>query len=107
MTALRAGETFEVTVDVTNTGTRDADDVLHLFVRMPVASQLHPLQRLAGFRRVSIPAGTTRAVTIAADPRALFRFDDDEQPVCEAGTLDLVVSAGTTSLTGSVTIATD
>ena len=45
-------------IPVTNTGTRDADEVVQLYVRRPDDTE-GPLKSLRGFRRVSIPAGKT------------------------------------------------
>ncbi len=49
-------------VPVTNTGTRDADEVIQLYVRRPADSE-GPLKSLRGFRRVHIPAGATVKVS--------------------------------------------
>lgn len=102
---LQTGSAFEVTVTVTNTGATGGDDVLLLFVRMPVAGLSHPVRRLAGFRRVHVAAGDTRTVSIDADPRALFRFDEDGQPRFESGLVEFTVTDGTSSATGTVTVS--
>ncbi|WP_460773037.1 glycoside hydrolase family 3 N-terminal domain-containing protein [Microbacterium sp. GXF7504] len=101
---LRAGGTFTATVTVTNTGDRDADDVLQLFVRMPVSSLSHPVRRLAAFGRVHVPAGSSRTVALSADARTLFRIDDDERQVFETGRLEVAVTDGTTTLQDAVTL---
>ena len=48
-------------IPVTNTGTRDADEVVQLYVRRPADTE-GPLKSLRGFQRVSIPAGATVTV---------------------------------------------
>ncbi len=54
-------------VNVTNTGTRDADDVVLGFLVPPGAGQGGvPLQELFGFERVFVPAGQTVTVYLGA-----------------------------------------
>ena len=48
-------------VPVTNTGSRDADEVVQLYVRRPADAE-GPLKSLRGFRRVTVPAGKTVTV---------------------------------------------
>ena len=48
-------------IPVTNTGSRDADEVVQLYVRRPADTE-GPLKSLRGFQRVNIPAGTTVTV---------------------------------------------
>ena len=55
-------------VNVTNTGTRDSDDVVLGFLVPPGAGQNGvPLQQLFGFERVFVKAGATATVYIAAN----------------------------------------
>ena len=48
-------------IPVTNTGSRDADEVVQLYVRRPADTE-GPLKSLRGFQRVNIPAGATVTV---------------------------------------------
>ena len=48
-------------IPVTNTGSRDADEVVQLYVRRPADTE-GPIKSLRGFQRVSIPAGATVTV---------------------------------------------
>jgi beta-glucosidase len=48
----------QLEVPVTNTGDRDADEVVQLYVRRPSDTE-GPLKTLRGFQRVTIPAGKT------------------------------------------------
>jgi len=63
------GDSVSVTVTVTNTGDRAGTDVVQLYLHDPVASVVRPVQRLLGFRRVSLEAGatTTLSVTVPFD----------------------------------------
>lgn len=72
--SVMAGSTTEATtvsVPVTNTGPRDGDEVVQLYVTDEVASVARPIRELIGFARVAIPAGETRTVTFAVHPSRL------------------------------------
>jgi len=57
------GESIAISADVTNTGDREAEEVVQLYVRDPVATVTRPVRELKGFRKVRIGAGETLAVT--------------------------------------------
>jgi beta-glucosidase len=68
------GDTITATFTVTNGGDRDGADVPQLYL---TAGPDGERMRLLGFERVELAPGESRAVTIAADPRLLARFDAD------------------------------
>ncbi|RRA50271.1 glycoside hydrolase family 3 C-terminal domain-containing protein [Acidipila sp. EB88] len=61
---MRTGETDNVTVDVTNTGSRDGDEVVQLYVSHQGSKVARPLEELKGFQRVHVATGQTVPVTI-------------------------------------------
>jgi len=66
-----------VTVDVKNTGTVDGDEVVQIYVKTPDSptSLERPIKRLKGFKRVAIPAGQTKTVSIEVDCADLWFWD--------------------------------
>ena len=66
-----------VRVDVTNTGGRDADEVVQLYIRDLVARISRPVKELKGFSRVRIKAGETRTVEFAITPDMLKYYDSE------------------------------
>ena len=74
---LDAGEEVEVGATVINTGARDGEDVVLLFTRDVLASLAPAVRRLAGFRRVSAPAGGSARVAFRLGRRHLALWDDD------------------------------
>ncbi|MEQ8840280.1 MAG: glycoside hydrolase family 3 N-terminal domain-containing protein [Acidimicrobiales bacterium] len=84
-----AGSTTEpttVTVDVTNTGERDGDEVVQLYVTDEFASVARPIRELVAFSRVPIPAGATRRVRFTVHPSRLAFHGLDMRHATEAGT---------------------
>src|ERR1039457_1371025 len=67
-----------VVVDVTNTGTRDGDEVVQVYVRFSGSKVERPLKELAGFQRVKIPHGRTQTVWIPLKGSALAYWDETQ-----------------------------
>ena len=65
-----------LSVDVMNTGRRDGDEVVQLYIRN-LDDQEGPLKSLRAFQRVSVKAGQTQTVTLQLSPRS-FEFFDPE-----------------------------
>lgn len=88
-----AGEPLTVSVDVTNTGDRDGDEVVELYLshlRMPGA----PVRSLARFARVSLAAGGTQTVTFTLDDRALSTVGADGVRRVAPGRVNLWIGGG-------------
>jgi len=59
---IKPGESIEVTVEVENTGSFEADEVPQLYIHQCYGSTSRPVRELKGFERVALAAGDTRAV---------------------------------------------
>jgi len=68
---------FTVSVDVKNTGSREGDEVVQVYMTTPEnpASLQRPVKRLKGFQRVTLPAGQTKTVTIDINAADLWFWD--------------------------------
>ena len=66
-----------VTADVQNTGKRDGESVVQLYVRDLVGSVTRPVKELKGFAKVALKAGEKKQVsfTITADDLAFYGLD--------------------------------
>ncbi len=75
--AITPNDKITVSVDVKNTGAVNGDEVVQVYVRTPdsPASLERPIKRLKGFRRVMIPAGQTKTVSIDIDCADLWFWD--------------------------------
>ena len=91
-------ETIEVTLEVTNTGTRPGDEVVQLYVRDEVASVARPDRQLVGFARVSLAAGERRGVRFRVHPSRLAFYDPAMRFVVEPGALRIMVGASSADL---------
>lgn len=64
-----------VSVDVENTGTRDGDEIVQLYVTDVVASVATPVIELKGFQRVSLAKGQKRTLQFELTPYQLSLLD--------------------------------
>jgi beta-glucosidase len=85
------GGTAKVTVDVTNTGDREGDEVPQLYVHQRVASVTRPIKELQAFRRITLKPGEKRSVEFAVTPAMLSMLDLDMHRVVEPGIFDIMV----------------
>jgi beta-glucosidase len=72
---IRPGETIQVTVTVKNTGVRDGEETVQLYLRDMVATTTRPMLQLRGFKKVFLKAGETRDVTLTLSEEDLKFFD--------------------------------
>jgi beta-glucosidase len=89
------GGRTNVTVDVTNTGSRAGDEVVQLYIRDVVSSVTRPTKELRGFERVTLRPKETKTVTFTLGPDELSLIDRHMQRVVEPGRFDIMV--GTSS----------
>lgn len=70
-------DSVKVTVSVTNTGGRDADEIVQLYIRDMVAKISRPVKELKGFRRIHLAKGETRDVKFEITPDLLKYYDGE------------------------------
>ncbi len=94
-----------VSVDVSNTGKMDGDEVVQVYVKTPdsPASLERPIKRLKGFKRVTIPRGQTKTVSIEIDGEDLWFWDDKENKITfDPGKYVFEIGASSKDIKGSV-----
>jgi beta-glucosidase len=85
------GGTIDVSVTVTNTGTRAGADVVQLYAHDPVASITRPVAQLLGYVRVDLDAGERAVVRFAVPTTRLAFSGRDMVRAVEAGAVELWV----------------
>jgi beta-glucosidase len=76
---------IQVTVDVTNTGSREGDEVAQLYIREDVSSVETPRRSLAGFSRIHLKPQETKAVAFRIPPKQLAVWTAEEKWAVEGG----------------------
>ena len=85
------GGSLTLTVDVTNTGDRDADEVVQLYVRDLVGSLSRPVKELKGFKRINLKKGETKTVSFTVTPDDLMFYNQQLKYKCEPGDFNIMV----------------
>ncbi len=88
---IQSGGTAQVRVDVTNSGTREGDEVAQFYIHQVVASVTQPVMQLKGFERFTLKPGETRTVKFAVTPEMLSILNVDMRRVVEPGVFELMV----------------
>ncbi|MER5733844.1 glycoside hydrolase family 3 N-terminal domain-containing protein [Streptomyces sp. NPDC002138] len=89
---------FRLAFELHNTGARAGGDVVQLYLHDPVASVVQPVQRLVGYRRIDLDAGTGCRVEVEL-PADLASFTGREgRRIVEPGGLELRISASSTDV---------
>ena len=89
-----ATDLITVSVDVRNTGGRDGDEVVQLYVRNVESPVVQPIRQLKGFRRVSVAAGETATVEIPLAIADLAHWDEESHGwLVEPGEFEIQIGA--------------
>ncbi len=89
---------IQVSVNVTNTGSRAGEEVVQLYVGDPVASVTRPVQALKGFTRVMLAPHECRTITFELDVRHLAFYDRAMRYQVEPGVIGVEVGSSSTDI---------
>ncbi|MGV3587394.1 MAG: beta-glucosidase BglX [Adhaeribacter sp.] len=84
-TAIKVGESLEVTVAVKNTGNYDGEEVVQLYIQDLVGSITRPVKELKNFRKISLKKGESQEVKFAITPDDLKFYNSELAYVLEPG----------------------
>jgi beta-glucosidase len=82
---------IDVTVDVTNSGARAAEETVFLFVRDRVASVARPTLELKGVTKIALQPGETGTAKLQLQAADLRFLGPDLKPIFEPGDIDILV----------------
>ena len=91
LAAEQTGEAVHVSVSVTNTGSRDGDEIVQCYVQDVAAKRVRPVRQLKGFEKVSLRAGETKTVDFVIPFAELSYYDWNMEEVPCEGTLKVYV----------------
>jgi beta-glucosidase len=80
-----------VTVKVSNTGSRDGDEVVQLYIRDIAASIIRPVKELKAFQKVFLKAGENKELQFTLIGKDLSFYDADGNVKLEAGAFKIFV----------------
>ena len=101
--AITAGDPLTAEVTVTNTGTREGDEVAQLYLSFPNVPGA-PLRALRGFKRVHLKPGEAQKVIFELKDRDLSMVSEAGEPIIAEGGYSVSVGGGQPN-TGAPTVA--
>ncbi len=88
-----------VSVAVTNTGTRDGEEVVQCYVHARKASVPMPIKQLWAFQRIFIPKGRTKMAVLKLDTKNFGHWDKRLQRfLVEPGSFDVLVGSSSADI---------
>jgi len=98
---LEPGGKVTISVDVTNSGSHEGDEIVQAYVHVAAGTVIRPIKQLVNFDRIHLKAGETRTVNfdLAHDDRALSYWDEDKYEfVVKPGTVDVMIGASSADI---------
>ena len=95
---------LKVSVDVKNTGDRDGEEIVQLYVADKVASMVRPVKELKGFKKVMIRRGETQRVDFELRVHDLGFYTNTMKYVVEPGEFDIMVGPNSEQLNGKTVV---
>ncbi|MCR5270511.1 MAG: beta-glucosidase BglX [Prevotella sp.] len=90
---MAADGSIEASVTVTNTGKRDGDEIVQLYIHQQAASVARPVKELKGFQRIQLKAGEKKKVTFRIGREQLQYYDAEGNSVLEPGVFDVMIGS--------------
>lgn len=92
-TSLKAGDDLTVEAEVRNTGEREGDEVVELYLTPP-QNGLSPIHSLEGFKRIHLAPGVMEQVRFTLKPREMSLVDARGNRAVEPGHYTVFVGGG-------------
>ncbi len=100
---VRKGAAAKITVTVRNSGKRDGEEVIQLYVSHPNASGKAPVRTLQGFRRVALKAGETKTISFTLNAAQLSLVNEEGKTYQPSGMIQVSVGGGQPGVTNKTT----
>lgn len=88
------GKTVPVSVRVKNTGRKDGEEVIQLYVSSQDKTVLAPIKALKGFQRIFLKAGESKIVQFNLSPEDISIIDDNGNPKEFSGKVNISIGGG-------------
>lgn len=88
-----ANQEITASITVKNTGNRDADEIVQLYICDNVASISRPIKELKGFERIHLNIGESKDVSFKITPNMLKFYNADLKHIIEPGDFDIMIGS--------------
>lgn len=90
-TQLKGNQTLKISVNISNTGNYDGEEVVQLYIHDLVGKVVRPVKELKGFKKINLKKGETQTVEFSLSTDDLRFYDDELNFDWEAGEFDIMV----------------
>jgi beta-glucosidase len=90
---IHKNESLIIFTDVKNTGEREGQEVVQLYLHDELASVARPVKELKGFSKIKLEPGEMKTVSFTVTPDQLMLYDGNMRPVIEPGTFKVMIGA--------------
>ncbi len=96
---------MNITIDVTNTGSREGDEVVQLYIKHLGSKVLRPGKELKGFGRITLKPNETRTITLPLKAETLAYWDTGSKKfVVEKDKVELMIGSSSADIRAQQTI---
>ncbi|WJG08968.1 beta-glucosidase BglX [Aliiglaciecola sp. LCG003] len=95
---LASDGSLTASVEVTNSGKYDGEEVVQLYIRDRVGSVTRPVKQLKGFEKIWLNKGETKTVSFTISAKDLAFYRQDMSYGAEAGEFDLFIGTSSDNL---------
>ena len=95
---MKATETIEVTVTITNSGKVAGEEVVQLYLRDKVGSVVRPIIELKDFQKIKLAVGETKKIKFIIDNQKLSFYNDKLEYNSEPGDFDLMIGSSSADI---------
>lgn len=100
---LKKGINCKVTITVKNTGTKDGEEVVQLYVSHKDVKGEAPVKALKGFKRIALKAGESKTISFTLTPEQLSIIDQSGKAYQPSGKIVLSAGGGQPGVTNKTT----
>jgi beta-glucosidase len=94
--SFRGTEQIIASVEVTNTGDRDGEEIVQLYVRDLIGDVTRPVKELKGFKKLLIRKGETAGISFTIYPEDLSYYHQDMSYSYDPGDFELFIGTNST-----------
>ena len=84
-------ESTNVSVDITNVGNMQGEEVVQLYIRDKISSVTRPVKELKGFKKIMLKPGESKSVELTILPEHLAFTNIDKEFTVEPGEFEIMV----------------
>jgi len=98
---IKAGQTLEVKVNITNAGNFDGEETVQLYTRQMVGTITRPVKELKGFQKVFLKKGESKELTFKLSAADLRFYNNDLHYVFEPGNYKIMIGTNSNEVSES------